>query len=81
MVGRFPGRRSVNPAIAQHIKGHILEGRRMRFSIMHLAEALAMVKQSAASSRVKKSAIELSDEAAARIRNLLETRHKVRDFA
>lgn len=45
----------------------------------HLAEAL--VKQSASSSRVKKSAIELSDEAAARIRSLLETRHKVRDFA
>lgn len=45
----------------------------MRLSLWHLAEAM---KQAVSSTRVKKSAIELSDEAASRIRALLDARHK-----
>jgi len=39
------------------------------------------MKQAVSSTRVKKSAIELSDEAASRIRALLDARHKVREDA
>ena len=47
----------------------------VRTSIWSLAEAA--VRQVAQSTRLKKAAIEVTDEAAARIRALLEARHKV----
>ena len=47
----------------------------VRTSIFSLAEAA--VRQVAQSTRLKKAAIEVTDEAAARIRALLEARHKV----